>query len=134
MHKPHKFPVGKIVTLVNGQTGTVTAHLGHDDVEREPVYSIDGADVFESEIEEDPDMYLDPIIAVYGQHCGLNADWCTMTWSVGNDLFICDDECGERVSIVHRTDDENDELTEVLPSVTVAVAEALAYITTNGKA
>lgn len=55
------------------------------------------------------DAYLQPIIDIYGEHQGLNADWCTMAWRIRGDVWLLDDESTDRdaptVSIVRQPED-----------------------------
>ena len=56
------------------------------------------------------DNYLKPVEAAFGQHKGLNADWCTMAWPVCQGRWLLDDEsCEETVSLVTLAFDADDE-------------------------
>ena len=71
--------------------------------------------------------YLQPLFDRFGAHQGLNADWCTMAWSVGGGLWILDDELDDRVSIVRRWEEGDDQIfEEVLCSV--SVHDALSHL------
>jgi hypothetical protein len=80
------------------------------------------------------DEYLAPVVARFGPHQGLNADWATMAWCVAGSLnmgiYICDDESADNtVSIVARYEVDGD--TEIIvirsgkPEAIIEIAMAL---------
>ena len=89
------------------------------------------------EQDKDPDAYLQPLIDRFGQHKGLNADWCLMAWRVAGaeyfgDIWILDDESpDETVSMVRRVELEDN--TEIHEIVSGSVETVLAHLDTIQK-
>ena len=79
------------------------------------------------------DEYLDPVVARFGPHQGLNADWAVMAWRLadfpGGSVWLLDDESGdETVSVVTRSKDEGSVVVSVCTGNAMDVPAAIEFI------
>lgn len=86
--------------------------------------------------EPGPDAYLAPVIAAFGPHQGLNANWAVMAWPVFGDMvsgvYITDDESpDETVSLVHRIEEDESPKTIMFGPVATILPIAVAFRDAN---